>query len=131
CLSPSQLEELRGIRNLTLSGGRGDLGEEQRVRLGAVRGVHRLERVHGALEVAQEETGVALEIVQIGVVGIDLEPLVRDLERCLGMAGLEEVLEQLLAQLLVGRGDPEHLLERDQRVGGIDPYNADLYDLKS
>src|SRR5439155_5687856 len=88
CLSPSQLEELRGIRNLTLSGGRGDLGEEQRVRLGAVRGVHRLERVHGALEVAQEETGVALEIVQIGVVGIYFDPLVRYLERCLGNADM-------------------------------------------
>ena len=104
---------------LSLGRGGADLGEEERVGLGGVGGVHRLQCIHRALEVAEEETGVALQVVEIRVVRIDLEPLIRYLERRLRVSRLEEVLEQLLAQLLVGRRDAQHLLERQERVGGV------------
>ena len=113
------LEQAHSIRLLTLSGRRGDLGEEERVRLGRVGGVHRLQRIHRALEIAQEEAGVALEVVEIGVVGIELQALVGHFTRGLRMAGLQEVLEQLLPQLLVGRCHAEHLLEGKQRIGRV------------
>ena len=47
------LEQPRGVRLLTFGGGGADLGVEERVGLGGVGGVHRLQRVHRALEVAR------------------------------------------------------------------------------
>jgi hypothetical protein len=70
-------------------------------------------------EVAQEEAGVALEVVEVGVVRIVLDARISDGLGDIGLVGVEEVLERLLPKLLIRRCDLEHLGEGRQHVGSV------------
>jgi hypothetical protein len=99
--------------------GDGDLAEEQRIGLGGVGGVHRFQGVDRAFEVAQKQARIALQVVEIGIVRVELQPFVSHLASRLRVTGGQEVFEQPLPQRLVGRSDPQHLLEGNQCVGRV------------